>query len=519
MKYNINGSYSLNFIKIYFWQGLSLIFNFISMFIVIPFLTSNKYVYGVYTICISLSLFLAYADLGFLGAGQKYAAECYSKGDKIGEIKNIGFSSFVLLLILIIFSFSFIFLSFYPDFLIKGMIQNSEQYNIASKILKILAIFTPVTFFQRISQMIFAIRLEDFIAQRINIISNLIKIVSVYYFFRNSSYNIIGYFFFIQFMNLIASLSTLFLAKKRYNFDFKALINSISFNKEIFNRSKSLAFTSLYLMFTWILYYECDSTVIGKIAGADKVAIFAIGTTILTFFRTLFGIFFSPFNVRFNHFIGSGELERLKSLFISLTRFSMYVTFVPVMVIFLLSKNIILTWVGVNYFDSIMITKLLILGNIYAFLLYPTSLLLVAQERTKELYIINTIVPCVYWIGICIFYQYSGILTFAYFKFIVFTINTIFYIIILKKYIKISYMFFIKKYILPIIAPAIFLFLIYNFSHGYLPILKSKTNLLITAIYAVGLTIVTYLFIFSTSKFIRENINRLALNFKNIPTT
>ncbi|MFA4979141.1 MAG: hypothetical protein WC589_16620, partial [Sphingobacterium sp.] len=59
------GSYTINYIKIYLWQGVSVVLNFLSMFVVIPFLSSNPQLYGVYTICISTSIFLAYADLGF----------------------------------------------------------------------------------------------------------------------------------------------------------------------------------------------------------------------------------------------------------------------------------------------------------------------------------------------------------------------------------------------------------------------------------------------------------------------
>ena len=67
------------------------------MFIVIPYLTSEPEIYGIYTVCISVSIFLAYADLGFLSAGQKYAAEYFAKGKRQEEIKVIGFTTFILL--------------------------------------------------------------------------------------------------------------------------------------------------------------------------------------------------------------------------------------------------------------------------------------------------------------------------------------------------------------------------------------------------------------------------------------
>ena len=66
------------------------------MFVVIPYLTSNPTIYGIYSVCISFSIFLAYADLGFMGAGQKYAAEYFARKEYDEEIKVIGFTNFIL---------------------------------------------------------------------------------------------------------------------------------------------------------------------------------------------------------------------------------------------------------------------------------------------------------------------------------------------------------------------------------------------------------------------------------------
>lgn len=494
-------SYTSNYIKIYFWQGISLVLNFLSLFIVVPYLTSNPAIYGIYTVCVSVSIFLAYADLGFLSAGQKYAAEYFIRGEREEEMKVIGFTNFILLVFLALFSLAFVLLSLYPELLLKNLMSGFEK-TVASELLLTLAIFTPVTLLQRLLQMIFGIRLEDYIVQRTNIVASLLKILSVLWFFRNGEYNIVGYFLFVQLVNLLAALSTLMIAQNRYNYDFKYLLKAIHFNKNIFSKTKNLAFTSLYLTFTWILYYELDPAAIGKILGAEHVAIFAIGLTVMSFFRSLLGTLFSPFNVRFNHFIGNKDDAGLKSLYINITSTLAPIVIFPILTLTLLSRPLILSWVGENYTESVIIAQLLILCNLFAFIIYPTSFLLIAKERTKELYFISTIIPIVYWIGIISTYSIIGLKSFAIFKIISFFISAIFYFVIMKNYFETSFISLIKKIFSSLLLPIIFIIISSLFVVDFLPCTQSKFNLLIVlssiALLVLGSILVLY---FSSKSF------------------
>ena len=74
--------YTKNYIKIYLWRTLSIISGFLSLLVVVPHLSNDLELYGIYSFCISFTLYLTYADIGFLNAGQKYAAEAYAKNNR-----------------------------------------------------------------------------------------------------------------------------------------------------------------------------------------------------------------------------------------------------------------------------------------------------------------------------------------------------------------------------------------------------------------------------------------------------
>lgn len=501
-------SYTKNYIKIYLWQGVSLVLNFLSMFVVIPYLTSDPTTYGIYSICISFSIFLAYADLGFMVAGQKYAAEYFGRGDKEEEIKVIGFTNFILLVFLILFSLGFFVLSRQPELLVKG-IDSANQHYIASSLLLILAIFTPTTLLQRLLQMIFGVRMEDFIIQRTNIIGSVFKILSVLWFFREGQYNIVGYFLFTQIVNFLAALISLVIARKRYNYNFRFLFRSIYFNKEAFIKTKGLAFTSLFLTISWILYYELDSVAIGKFLGANQVAIYAIGLTVLSFFRSILGIIFSPFSVRFNHFIGHGDEEGLKSFYLQVVTIMAPVVVFPIIAIAIFAKVIVLTWVGTDYLDSVPVIQFLVYCNVFAFIAYPTNFMLIAKERQKALYFINTLLPFVFWIGIAFTISVLGIKSFAVFKLVAFVFSAFILYKLMIDYLNLNILDSVNKIFFPMLVPILFLIFASFLVRDYLPLEKSKLNLMLVAVIMGIVIVLSFAIQYFVSDNLRGQINKV----------
>ncbi|WP_131667053.1 MATE family efflux transporter [Chryseobacterium taiwanense] len=484
------------------------------MFVVLPYLTSDPITYGIYSVCISFSIFLVYADLGFMGAGQKYAAEYFAKGDKEEEMKVIGFTNFILLVFLLLFSIGFFILSIQPELLVKG-IKSAQQEYVASSLLLILAVFTPTTLLQRLLQMIFGIRMEDFIVQRTNIFGSIFKILSVLWFFREGQYDIVGYFLFTQIVNLLAALVSLIIARKRYDYDFRALFLAVCFNKDVFDKTKSLAFTSLFITISWILYYELDSIAIGKLLGANQVAVYAIGLTVLSFFRSILGILFSPFSVRFNHFIGNGDEEGLKSFYLQVVSILAPIIVFPIITIAILARPIVFSWVGPNYSESVIVIQFLVFCNIFAFVTYPTNFMLIAKERQRTLYFINTLLPFVFWTGIIFTINIWGVNSFAVFKLLAFVFSAFVLYKLMIDYLKLTFLDSVGKIFLPMFFPLLFLIFGSFLVRDYLPLEQSKINLVIVAVVMGGLIVISFVIQYFASEKWRQQMTKTLGLFKS----
>jgi len=228
------------------------------MFVVVPFLSADKIIYGIYTVCVSITIFLSYADLGFLSAGMKYAAECFSRGEKEKEISLVGFTHFILFIVVLILCLGFLFLSFNPYLLIKNL-EPGNQYIITHKLLLILAVSSPIVVVQRMLQMIFGIRLQEYNIQIINIIGSILKIMSVFYFFTGKRYDIVGYYLFLQVISALVVISGILMAKRKYNTILSYYLNVLSFQKKYLIKQRTWRFQVFsqqlhgYFITNWIL--------------------------------------------------------------------------------------------------------------------------------------------------------------------------------------------------------------------------------------------------------------------------
>lgn len=489
MMQTIKATYTLNYLKIYVWQVLSIILNLGALFIVLPNISSNKELYGIYSVCISFTIFLSYADLGFINAGTKFAAEYFAQQNLAKERETIGFVGFILFVFILVFSLTIGVLSLKPEWLFNNL--NPLDRKIASQLLGILAISAPVIVLQRILQIIFSIRLEDYILQITLIVTNCLKIMSVFVFFNQQEYNITGYFLCYQLLSFIGLIIAGIIAEKKYAISFFSLGKHFTFSKKIYTETKRLAFGSLFLTISWILFYELDPYILAKITDPSTVAVYAVGLTLLSFYRSIFGALFNPFNARFNHLIGLNDDSSLKGLYSTVIIIMLPFISFSIVGLFIAAKPFIYSWLGSQFSQSVLPARLLILSNMLAFISYPCSILLVAKQKIRLLYLISGILPIVYWLCIVMFYSQIGLVIFAISKLLAFLIIGIFYLRYTLSFLQINVLAFSKKYLLPVVPALLCLIAIVQTGSLYLTITdKSYLNLL----YVIGIIITGCLF-------------------------
>lgn len=494
-----------NYINIYIWKLVSMITGFLSVVIVVPHLSTQQELFGIYTFCMSFVLYLSYADLGFLSAGQKFAGEEVAKGNKEKEIGITGFSLTLLICLFLPFSIFMLYLSANTEVLFGDITKNN--ITIASNLLLIMGIFLPVqVFLQRLVDFVLVIRLKDYIHLRIDIVFNLVKIFSVYFFFEEGRYLIVEYFLFITFMTIIGSCIAIYVTSVEIKYNFPQLMRSLRLRREYFQMSKELALSSFILTFAFILYYEMDLLIIGWLFSMQDVAIYAIGFTFLNFMRTLWNILYSPLSQRLNHYSAySSNVEISQTLF-KIIEYTAPLYLILTLSLVLFAEPIILFWVGNEYHSSISIFQILMISMFFGVITRPASYYFIARLKHKLMYAQALVSISVFYTSIFLLKDDYGIESLAIAKVIV---AIVIGLIAIKGLFKIvSFYDILKKVLIPsIIIGAAFYIYIPSIINNILPAPhKDITSLVEFLLFLTVSIITTYVLIIISNNERRQEI-------------
>lgn len=447
-------NYRKKYVHIYLWQAISVLLGFASLFVVIPYLSSDKILYGTYSVCTSLTIFFTYADLGFLGAGAKYSAEYYIRGDLRNEIKTMGFTAFLMMAIFLIIDAGLLYVAFNPNVLIPEIALDSQQYRIAQNLLFILVLGCPLIIAQRILQIIYMIRVEDYKYQRIAIIGNIVKISSVLYFFGDKQYRIVEYYGFFQLVNLLIVVIAL-VGVRRYGYQLREFFKSFKFDKKIFDSEKALSFASFAFMISMMIYNEFDQIAISNLYGIEAVAVYAAAFSLMTFVRTYSSVLYSPYSSRYNHYTGLHDIRGLINFTKRVIMLIGPILVVPIFCFALLSEPFVVSWLGNEYRESGVLVSWLVMSYSVNGVTQPLSQYMTAREKNKEIALGAILSPLIYWSGIMIFSQFINVKSFAIMKFASPVVLSFYYWHVITSSIREEgYSFFSPLKLIPILLPS-----------------------------------------------------------------
>lgn len=499
--------YTRNYLYIYLTQALSMLLGMLSLFIVVPFLSSNKEVYGIYAICSSLTLFYNYADIGFLGAGQKFASEAFIRQDHFQELKILGFSGMVFLLFVLLISSVLMLMALYPGILIKDI--SSGNIIIARSLLFILALSAPIVCFQRICHMIFSVRLNDYYYQIMQLVGSSLKISSVFIFFGNARYDIVGYYLTFQLISAFVVVSAYIFLYYKFGISFLKLIKNFRLTRPVYLQLKGLAFASLFGTICWVLYYELDNVFISRLLGAEAVAIYAVAFSILTIFRNIFGSLYSPYPTRFNYFVGLGDIEGLNSFLKTIIEFFLPICLVPIIIFSIVSGPFVFSWVGSGYQQSIPVLICLLACNLLAFVSYPSGLYITAMQMNKYLYYINGIIVVIFLLGVLTTYQNLGVVSFALMKALGMIVSAIYGFVVVFRVMNESICRFVGRLAYVYCIPILLSILLSFVAKTYMDSEKGATELLWNICIIVLLGIISSLCVLTVSSLHRNKVKQI----------
>ena len=372
--------------NIYVYKSLSLVVGFGTTFFVVPLLASDTAAYGIYALIMSLVFLLTYGDLGFLSAAQKYCAEEVGRSRLDIEVAYVGF--IVAFLLLLAGGFCALMLVLYanPTFFLPDL--DEDHAHLASNLFFILATLMPIqVVLQRTSILILASRLKEYLAIRIDIIANLLKVLCAPIFMTESGFLLDDYLFFSIFLSIIAAIGAFLIVARQTDFLLNRLTSEIYFSRAVYDKFKGLAYSSLALTVLFVGYYELDLLIAAQFFSIYEIAAYSLAFVLMNFVRNLGGIIYAPLMAYLNRHWGRGEHELVYQKFrlFVLATVPLFIAVSTVLIIG--ADNLIYQWMGDNLPLTILLFKILLFGSFFSGLVNAVPLLATTMERKHVLYL------------------------------------------------------------------------------------------------------------------------------------
>jgi len=439
------------YITNYLWSGAEFVAYFLSIFIVTPKITGavSIEVYGTFAAVLSFTMFLSYSDFGFLSAAYKYGCDEFLRGDKKKEIEILSSASFVQTIAFFVFAIIMFVFAFHPALIIKGL--NEETEAIARNLFVLLALFSFNNIPRGIISFIAQFRIETYRVKAWQSLVSLINIGLVFIIFTtNESKNIVYYYFFTQLISLLATIGMGLHFFRKWGYSLKAFMTGFRFSRPILNLLWPFAKASFFSTLMYILYFELDKIYIARFISAEQLAFYVIGATLMIALRAFGSIMSSQYFPKYSYYYINNDDRGMRNFYLSHLSVVAPFVFIPVIVCLMLMPQFIMAWVGEKFIPSILVAQILVGAFFFAPLIDASSFIITAKVKLKAMYVSAIVAAVIFWFIVLLFTDRYGIISVASAKLIASLLSGLFYIVLAHTLIKVDFVGYAKKILLPI---------------------------------------------------------------------
>lgn len=388
-------SYNKEILKNYLFSFSNLFLRISINIIAIPILSDSPDILAIYSICISLGIFFGYSDFGFIAAGKKYAAEHVSSKNFNLQLSLLGNSFSISFLFSLILSVSLFVISFTPEIIISDLENNSQYSYIASILLKTLSISSIFQIFSNYISSLFEINLKKYYCDIVSFITAAVSLLIFFIIDKTNQDWILTYYISIKVLDFIFLIFLIFLINKKFKVSIIQLFKNFRIKKNLIKKGLKLSLTSIITSACAFIFYELDNLFLAQKSDLISISFYSIAALGPFVLKAVFSLIYSPFNSIFNYLKNDKSLYR--DYFKKSVIFFFPITFIGIITIILFSEELIFSYVGPNYVNSIWPFIYLCLAWSFSFIIYPTGIYLFSMEFNKRILLCGLIPPLVFW--------------------------------------------------------------------------------------------------------------------------
>lgn len=313
-------------------------------FILSPYLVSmlGDTKYGIWTIAIAFTGYMNLMDIGLTSAVNKYVAE-YNSLNQIKKVETIISTALALFLVM-----GFVIVAVSPymaDFVVDLVNIDPDLVNVVHLLIIIVSFDIAIFVIGGLYKGAFGGLQSYWIINYTQIISSLYK-AGMFYWVLSDGYDLLAMGLVSITANLLSFLIFYYLFKKKFSkFSIDFNLVSKKSSSKILNYSK---FTFLAMLANQIIYYS-DAFVIGYFLGAAAVTYYSIPWTLAEYTKKISLVISQTFTPAISEFDAKGDMDTVKALYISGTKYMVFISNLLSVGIFVLGGAFIALWMGPKY--------------------------------------------------------------------------------------------------------------------------------------------------------------------------